>query len=111
MRDEPQILADLIRLLTQAETSGGSKITAADAELIEEARRALHRYVKDAGRKTLAGQVERAPMNWWASLCVSTGFVVGALVYGWPHWPLLVVATCAAAFLSIVALIADWRRK
>jgi hypothetical protein len=61
-RDEPLILADLIRLHTRlerfAETLGeGTELhtqTLADMELIEQARAALHKYVVAAGKGQIA---------------------------------------------------------
>lgn len=112
-RSETEILADLIRLLTRIEPNGGLA-TAADAELIEQARAALHRYVVAAGKGDLASMARPRKLSdtpiWFFSLVIATGFSVGALVYGSPQLPLLVVAPCGAAFLMLIMLIADWRK-
>ena len=52
-RSEPEILADLIRLHTRLEREDKALEvnTAADAELIEQARAALHRYVGHAANQ------------------------------------------------------------
>jgi hypothetical protein len=77
-RDEPQILADLIRLHTRMERAAEQLHGAhpesidgvrrmqleGDMELIEQARAALHKYVVAAGRKQL-DRKRGAIIPWW----------------------------------------------
>ena len=113
-RSEPEILADLIRLCTRLEVQadahridGHDKAAieaASDAELVEEARAALHKHTLAAGKAKLAAP-DRAPIDWWAIYCISVGTIQGALLganYA-PWWALAIAGACAIASASLIA--------
>lgn len=83
-RSEPQILADLIRLLTRIESEAERLRREgrphgqleSDCELIEQARAALHRHVVAEGKAYL--NRPRAPLNLWTGACFAAGAVAVA---------------------------------
>lgn len=66
-RDEPKILADMIRL--------ADRLNAGDAELVDQARATLHRYVVAQGKRDIA----TGPGDWpfIAAACFVAGLLVG----------------------------------
>lgn len=107
-RSEPQILADLIRLLTRLEGQSmvrasddeisvrAKKQTADDAELIEQARAALHRHVVAEGKAYL--NRPRAPLTLWTGACFAAGALSTgiSMLFGWP------LSLCLLAALLVI---------
>jgi hypothetical protein len=102
-RSEPQILADLIRLAERFPGYYGvdcgkaqSEQADADAELIEQARAALHRYVVAEGKAYLSRP--RAPLTLWTGACFAAGSIATgvAMLFGWP------LTVCISAAMLIV---------
>jgi hypothetical protein len=106
-RSEPEILADLIRLHSTLESDADAlrrhephdspliKRKHEQAELIEQTRAALHRYVVARGKVQLT--MPRAPLNLWTGACFAAGSVATgiAMLFGFP----LSIALAAALLI------------
>lgn len=103
-RSEPEILADLIRLHTRLEREDKALglNTAADAELIEQARAALHRYVVARGKLQLT--MPAAPLTLWTGACFAAGALGGAaaLALAFPPWLPIIAAALSLVGASII---------
>lgn len=116
-RSEPQILADLIRLLTRYESrieglKGTREFSPPDDrdareleeqhELIEQARAALHRHVVAEGKAYL--NRPRAPLTLWTGACFAAGSISTgiAMLFGWPVSLCLVTAALIITGASIL---------
>lgn len=119
-RDEPRILADLIRLADQWKREWERELDAAregvdvdrviirdrvdEIVLIEQARAALHRYV--AGVPAHATKMHG---DLWAGVCGALGFAGGALTHALEVNPVL-GALATITPLALAYLVLNWKR-
>jgi hypothetical protein len=111
-RDEPRILADLIRASDRIEQDASGEVVWTPersremAELIEQARAALHGYVVAQGKADLAALKKH---DWWTGIVCVVAFIGGALSHASGTHPAIGALALIAVLVPLYVL-THWRQ-